>query len=169
MRRRILLALIAIGAAAMFVVGASDHLLSAMAAGGGTPLAGGAHLEGRDPNAGIKHFWAVRTLGHKKIPQGAYESAKRQWDALPKVATYSGVPGKQHKGAPSNASSGSASKFSPVMLSPITSLNGVTWRAIGPDPIDAGGNHFWNGRVNSIAINPNNPNQIYIGTTGGGV
>ena len=47
-------------------------------------------------------------------------------------------------------------------------LNGTAWAPIGPSPIDAGGNPD-NGMVSSIAINPNNPNVIYIGTAGGGV
>lgn len=47
-------------------------------------------------------------------------------------------------------------------------LNGTAWTPIGPSPILEGGNPD-NGMVSSIAINPNNPNIIYIGTAGGGV
>jgi photosystem II stability/assembly factor-like uncharacterized protein len=51
------------------------------------------------------------------------------------------------------------------------SLNGTVWAPIGPSPIDEtailGING--NGRVTAIAINPNNPNIIYIGTAWGGV
>ena len=47
-------------------------------------------------------------------------------------------------------------------------LNGTAWAPIGPSPINESGNPD-NGMVSSIAINPNNPNVVYIGTAGGGV
>ena len=47
-------------------------------------------------------------------------------------------------------------------------LNGTAWTPIGPSPISEGGTND-NGLVSSIAINPNNPNIIYMGTVGGGV
>jgi hypothetical protein len=48
------------------------------------------------------------------------------------------------------------------------SLNGTTWIPIGPSPIDQGGITA-NGQVTAIAVNPNNPNIIYIGTAWGGI
>jgi protein involved in polysaccharide export with SLBB domain len=48
------------------------------------------------------------------------------------------------------------------------SLNGTTWTPIGPSPIDQGGITA-NGQVTAIAVNPNNPNIIYIGTAWGGI
>jgi photosystem II stability/assembly factor-like uncharacterized protein len=48
------------------------------------------------------------------------------------------------------------------------SLNGTVWTPIGPSPIDQGGIQA-NGQVTAIAVNPNNPNIIYIGTAWGGV
>ncbi|HEX4067346.1 MAG TPA: choice-of-anchor D domain-containing protein [Acidobacteriaceae bacterium] len=48
------------------------------------------------------------------------------------------------------------------------SLNGTTWSPIGPSPIDQGGINA-NGQVTAIAVNPNNPNIIYIGTAWGGI
>ncbi len=168
MRNKLWYALVLAGVITLLAAGIFGHSPSA---GENTPLAGGANLKSLDPNKGIRHFWAERTFGNRPIPKGAYQKALRQWNALPKVATYSGQPPKgqnSHAGA-SVAKPGTPSKMSPSMLSPITSLHGVTWQPIGPDPIDAGGGVFWNGRVNSIAINPNNANQIYIGTTGGGV
>ena len=171
MQARTRLALTLVCATVLAIASVFHHQLSAIAAGGGGPLAGGAQFERRDPNAGIKHFWEVRTWGRKKIPNGAYAKAKREWDALPKVATYSGAPVKPPRGNGKGAPGGSKSPsiLGPTVISPISSLHGVTWQPIGPDPIDAGGNVFWNGRVNTIAINPNNANQIYIGTTGGGI
>ena len=47
------------------------------------------------------------------------------------------------------------------------SLKGTVWAPIGPSPLHAGIDV--NGQVTSIAVNPNNPNVIYIGTAWGGV
>ena len=48
------------------------------------------------------------------------------------------------------------------------SLNGTVWTPIGPSPIDQGGIQA-NGQVTAIAVHPNNPKIIYIGTAWGGV
>jgi photosystem II stability/assembly factor-like uncharacterized protein len=48
------------------------------------------------------------------------------------------------------------------------SLTGTVWTPIGPSPISEGTSND-NGLVSAIAINPNNPNVIYMGTVGGGV
>jgi photosystem II stability/assembly factor-like uncharacterized protein len=47
------------------------------------------------------------------------------------------------------------------------SIAGTVWAPIGPSPI--AGNRQDNGLVSAIAVNPNDPNVIYIGTAGGGV
>jgi hypothetical protein len=47
------------------------------------------------------------------------------------------------------------------------SITGTVWAPIGPSPI--AGNRQDNGLVSAIAVNPNDPNVIYIGTAGGGV
>jgi hypothetical protein len=47
-------------------------------------------------------------------------------------------------------------------------LNGTVWAPVGPSPI-AEGSSDDNGMVTAIAVSPNNPNIIYIGTTAGGV
>ena len=47
------------------------------------------------------------------------------------------------------------------------SLNGTIWAPTGPSPIDPGAITA-NGQVTAIAVNPNNPNIIYIGTAWGG-
>jgi len=100
-----------------------------------------------DVTLGVKKFWADRTRSGP-VPANAYEKAKKlQWDKLPKV-------GGAMKG-----------KAGP-MASP-SSLTGVVWRALGPSPIQAG-NSFWNGRVNGIAVNPFNPNEIIQGASSGG-
>jgi Abnormal spindle-like microcephaly-assoc'd, ASPM-SPD-2-Hydin len=48
------------------------------------------------------------------------------------------------------------------------SLNGTVWVPVGPSPV-AENTSADNGMVTAIAVNPNNPNVIYIGTTAGGV
>jgi photosystem II stability/assembly factor-like uncharacterized protein len=47
------------------------------------------------------------------------------------------------------------------------SIAGTVWAPIGPSPI--AGNRQDNGLVSAIAVNPNDPNIIFIGTAGGGV
>ncbi len=47
------------------------------------------------------------------------------------------------------------------------SIVGTVWRPIGPSPIAEGGNQD-NGLVTVIAVNPNNPNILYLGTGAGG-
>jgi protein involved in polysaccharide export with SLBB domain len=47
-------------------------------------------------------------------------------------------------------------------------LNGTIWAPVGPSPV-AENTSADNGMVTAIAVNPNNPNIIYIGTTAGGV
>jgi photosystem II stability/assembly factor-like uncharacterized protein len=100
----------------------------------------------RDTTAGVKKFWAERTRA-TPVPANAYEKAKRQWDKLPKT-------GGARPGAKA--------------MAPVSSLAGVVWRPLGPSPIQAG-NSFWNGRANSIAINPYNSNEILLGASSGGV
>lgn len=48
------------------------------------------------------------------------------------------------------------------------SLSGTVWVPVGPSPMTEGSAQD-NGLVSVIAINPNNPNVLYIGTAGGGV
>src|SRR5262245_23847117 len=48
------------------------------------------------------------------------------------------------------------------------SLTGTVWTPIGPSPIDEGA-ILANGQVTAIAVHPNNPAIIYIGTMWGGV
>jgi photosystem II stability/assembly factor-like uncharacterized protein len=47
------------------------------------------------------------------------------------------------------------------------SLKGTVWSPIGPSPLHLGIDV--NGQVTSIAVNPNNPNVMYIGTAWGGI
>ena len=48
------------------------------------------------------------------------------------------------------------------------SLNGTAWAPIGPSPIDQGAINA-NGQVTAIAVHPNNPDIIFIGTAWGGI
>ena len=47
------------------------------------------------------------------------------------------------------------------------SLTGTAWVPIGPSPISQGASPV-NGLASAIAVNPANPNIIYLGTAGGG-
>ena len=47
------------------------------------------------------------------------------------------------------------------------SLRGTAWTPIGPSPISQGAGAV-NGLASAIAVNPANPNVIYLGTAGGG-
>jgi hypothetical protein len=50
------------------------------------------------------------------------------------------------------------------------SLNGTVWAPIGPSPMyDTAPSLNYNGLVTAIAVNPNNPSVLYLGTAGGGV
>jgi hypothetical protein len=49
------------------------------------------------------------------------------------------------------------------------SLTGTVWAPIGPSPMNEGGSGGDNGLVTAIAVNPNNPSVIYLGSALGGV
>jgi photosystem II stability/assembly factor-like uncharacterized protein len=94
------------------------------------------------------YFHQPRAYPGDTIPSGAYAAARQQY-----MRAFGRVPGQA---APA--------------------INQNTWNPIGPAPIT---NTGWNptnsgqfnqsGRINSIAINPSNPNVIYIGAATGGV
>ena len=48
------------------------------------------------------------------------------------------------------------------------SLNGTVWAPLGPSPMNEGGGQD-NGLVTVLAVNPNNPNVLYLGSAQGGV
>jgi uncharacterized protein (TIGR03437 family) len=50
-----------------------------------------------------------------------------------------------------------------------SALEVASWMSIGPQPTNAGSPYVTAGRVNSIAIDPNNSNILYIGAAEGGV
>ena len=83
------------------------------------------------------------------IPPDAYQNAMKEWAAI-------------STGSPVTTLSSTKSK---ALASSVT---GLVWKPIGPSGITAG-TSTWNGRIDSIAINPNNPNVIYIGATDGGI
>jgi Abnormal spindle-like microcephaly-assoc'd, ASPM-SPD-2-Hydin len=107
-------------------------------------------------------FYEARAFQNgKAIPLDIYERALEQWRKIPRAIHGSGSSKKK-------PSSPSGKTLSSSVASAVTSLNGVVWKPIGPSPIQEG-TSFANGRVSSIAINPNNPNVIYQGSSGGGV
>ena len=54
------------------------------------------------------------------------------------------------------------------LMAPDVSGTSGPWRAIGPQPIQAGST-IYSGRVWGIAVDPRNSNVVYVGTDGGGV
>src|SRR5689334_4757663 len=51
-------------------------------------------------------------------------------------------------------------------------LNGATWTSIGPSPIANGqspGGPASTGRLNGVAVDPTDPNVVYVATDSGGV
>ena len=99
---------------------------------------------------------AERTVGGNPIPPHAYQNAMKQWTAIPPSTNV--APKKSAKGR---------NKFVPLL----SGVTGMVWKPIGPVGITGGqaGTSVWNGRVNSIAIDPTNANVIYLGATGGGI
>jgi photosystem II stability/assembly factor-like uncharacterized protein len=103
-----------------------------------------------------RDFLRQRVFGDKRITPNSYDKAKEEWKRLPRAVLPAGASPQQ-----------SAAE------SVVTSLRGVVWKPIGPSPItfiaEGGGVGELNGRVNAIAISPNNPDIIYLGSGGGGV
>ncbi len=110
-----------------------------------------------------KEFWKQRVLGSKPISSGVYDRALEQFRRLPKASSKPGT---------NQTSAKSLSSARPLFGAPVTGVNGVVWTPIGPTPLLSDGGATptkLNGRVNSIALNPNNANVIYQGSAGGGV
>ena len=95
---------------------------------------------------------AERTVDGNPIPPNAYQNAMKQWTAIPPSTNL--APKKSAKGR---------NKFVPLL----SGVTGMVWKPIGPVGITGGqaGTSVWNGRVNSIAIDPTNANVIYLGAT----
>ncbi len=92
-------------------------------------------------------FYEARaSVNGKPVTADIYDRAMDQWRKIPSASVAGG----------------------PSIPSPLTSLHGVVWTPMGPSPINEGSSQA-NGRVSSIAINPNNPNVIFQGSSGGGV
>jgi photosystem II stability/assembly factor-like uncharacterized protein len=88
-------------------------------------------------------FYETRAfVSGKAVPLDIYDRAMDQWRKLPRaVALGEALTG---------------------------SLHGVVWTPMGPSPVQQGTSQV-NGRVSAIAINPNNANLVYQGSSGGGV
>src|SRR6266496_2609468 len=102
-----------------------------------------------------KAFYEARaSINGRPVSADIYDRALDQWRKIPRASVARG----------------------PSIPAPLTSLHGVVWTPMGPSPVNQtyqfSGNSFTsevNGRVSSIAVNPNNPNLIYQGSSGGGV
>ena len=102
-----------------------------------------------DATAASRIMGEQRTYGGVPIPPDAYQNAMKEWAAI-------------STGQPVTTLS------SPKFKTSASSVTGLVWKPIGPSGITAG-TSTWNGRIDSIAVNPNNPSVIYIGATDGGV
>ncbi|MFZ0678070.1 choice-of-anchor D domain-containing protein [Candidatus Binatus sp.] len=106
------------------------------------------HVASDSAGAGAR-MAAERIFGGNPIPPNAYQDAMKEWAAISTgspVTTLSSPKGKTLAG----------------------SVTGLVWKPLGPSGITAGSS-IWNGRVDAIAINPNNPSVIYLGATDGGI
>lgn len=98
-----------------------------------------------------REFIRQRLYPSNEIPEGAYERALEQWNKLSGAVSEDFAQDQQSRERLAAAA-----------------INGTTWVPIGPSPVRQGASQV-NGRVNAIAINPNNPNVIYVGAAFGGV
>src|SRR5262249_5698770 len=128
----------------------------AKVAAGPVPQEDGAERR-RGDHRSEQEFYRQRAFQNgKRTAPDAYERALEQWRRMPKV-----IPG----GASSRAASDGISVSA---LTAASSLTGTVWVPIGPSPVNEGSTQA-NGRVSSIAVNPNNVNLIYQGSSGGGL
>ena len=127
------------------------RMLAAGGQGGKSQQEKGEHRRRRERENEFYKQRAVRD--GKPVPQDVYDQALEQWRKIPRAAPAGRPPGKG---------------VTALLPSAVTSLTGTVWKPIGPSPIVEGSSEA-NGRVSSIAINPNNPNVIYQGSSGGGV
>jgi hypothetical protein len=93
---------------------------------------------------------ASRTRADDSLDPSSYDRALEEWRRLPRM--------------------------SPFASAAVGSIAGTVWKPIGPSPIVEEGccttpliTFAANGRVNSIAVAPTDPNVIYLGSAGGGV
>jgi len=110
-----------------------------------------------------------------QIPADGYEAAVRRKLTLP-VWRPSAAPAAPVVGPGNNqniklnrtlGSAGAAANHSRP-FKPALGLNTNSWTNIGPRPIRSGG-QSWSGRVNDVAVDPDNPRNLYIATGRGGV
>ena len=106
------------------------------------------HIASDAASAGLR-MGEQRTLGGNPIPPNAYQDAMKEWAAISKGSPVTSLRASKAKNLAS-------------------SVTGMVWKPIGPSGITAG-TSIWNGRIDSIAVNPNNANVIYLGATDGGV
>jgi photosystem II stability/assembly factor-like uncharacterized protein len=102
--------------------------------------------EGEDPDARLNWFFYQRMYPTMTLP---VEARRRAWEARPL--------GEYEKGG--------KGRVSPLAASQV-------WRSIGPAPVTSFFNEFWgasSGRINVVAIAPNNPNLILVGGATGGI
>lgn len=142
-------------------------------AGSEKPSAAGAPPQQGSEHKGGDHrreqdFYRQRAFQNgRPVPRDVYDQALEQWRRIPRA-----LPSGARRSITSTADEFAAT----ISAFAVTSLTGTVWRPIGPSPVDQtyelSGSSFTsevNGRVSSIAVNPNNGNVIYQGSSGGGV
>src|SRR5919199_5592715 len=113
-----------------------------------------------------------------KIPPGWRKKAKEQVTKnVPNGKDFKSGGKQQTSAATSSSitsqtSAATSSSISPQSVQPVDSVN---WTSMGPAPIDnnaaSGGckNGLVTGRINALAVDPNNPAVAYAGATAGGL
>ena len=114
------------------------------------PVTGHAQGRGDDPAGAARYFTEIRAFPDVRIPAGARQAAMAQMKARWPQAF---------------AQRDALASFTPNFSSP------TTWAPLGPAPIGStpGTLQTFSGRLNSIAIDPNNPLRIFVGGAQGGV
>lgn len=161
MRRLLYLSLIlAVSMLPLTINAILPQRMLASSAGGQPQQPGAGH---RGDHSREQDFYRQRAFQNgQPVASDVYDQATEQWRKIPRS-----LPPGARRGT-SGATSAS-----------VTSLTGTVWSPIGPSPVDQtyefppmSGSFFTsevNGRVSSIAVNPNNANMIYQGSSGGGV
>ena len=111
-------------------------------------------VEHWDPLAPIKReqwFEQQRAFPKAHIPKGVYWYAQKQRELL--------LAKRRARLA----------RLSPAFTSGVDPLSVATWTPDGPQPLNLDGGPVWSGAASSIAVDPTNPNIVYLGTSGGGV
>jgi len=109
-------------------------------------------------------FYQQRAYPHQHIPPGARLKALEQ---LRKMEAVQRSGSQRLKEQTTNTLSTTSTTSSPTQAA---TLSSTSWTLIGPQPTNAGGPlNVVSGRVTALAVDPTNPNVVYLGAAEGGV